>query len=441
MTDGTELRQMAELGIAVVSLEYDQSNVVAFNAQFTSVLNYLSQQKWANTNAVAWVGFSMGANRIWEFAAVHPTRQPQLLVQLSGAGMEQPCTDSQSLTNLHCPVLLIHGEQDEIFPIDDTRRLASALQTNGLPTELKIIPGASHDMGMAHEVVFRCIGEYCLTHLTASGIAPAIVWQQYHSIAQWEAEAPPFWLFCLPAASWVVGGFAWRRYRWSDPPEKVPLTRWEIALRWLAAILAVWALIETGIHLLTPHFSVTDRTLAIAQRFLVPPNEYNDFEYLAAQPIWQGQKLEILLTHVELAHYNRELINWQLDDKIYRDYVLSPVLEPAPGIRHPASSFNWRRLLWEEFYPRIRHETSPADAAEIAVRHLRERVTIAALPNPPREVPDIWLKQITDQTGFEIIYVATLRSVGIPARLNPQQQAEFFDGTVWRPAPSPLASF
>lgn len=93
--------------------------------------------------------------------------------------------------------------------------------------------------------------------------------------------------------------------------------------------------------------------------------------------------------------------------------------------------------LWEEFYPRIRHESSPEDAAKIVVRHLRERVTIATVPNLPRDVPTIWLRQITDETGFEIIYVAALRSVGVPARLNSRRQAEFWDGTKWNTAPPP----
>jgi hypothetical protein len=70
--------------------------------------------------------------------------------------------------------------------------------------------------------------------------------------------------------------------------------------------------------------------------------------------------------------------------------------------------------------------------------HLRERVTIiAALPDLPRGVPEIWLKQITDEAGFEIIYVAALRSVGVPARLDPHQRAEFWNGDKWRAAPSP----
>jgi hypothetical protein len=71
------------------------------------------------------------------------------------------------------------------------------------------------------------------------------------------------------------------------------------------------------------------------------------------------------------------------------------------------------------------------------VRHLHERVTINNLSNPPREVPEIWLKQITDETGFQIIYVAALRSVGVPARLNVQGLAQFYNGAEWQTAPSP----
>jgi hypothetical protein len=80
-----------------------------------------------------------------------------------------------------------------------------------------------------------------------------------------------------------------------------------------------------------------------------------------------------------------------------------------------------------------------ADAARIVVRHLRERVTIATAPDLPRNVPLIWLKQITGEAGFETICVAALRSVGVPARLNLQHQAEFWNGDKWQIAPPPSA--
>jgi acetyl esterase/lipase len=472
LNDGNELRQMAELGLATVGFEYDQTHEATFDAQFEASLRYLGRQHWADTNAIAWVGFSLGANRMLDFALQHPEQQPQLLVQLSGAGLSEGQTNSR-LESLHYPVLLVHGEQDEVFPVENTKQLASILQTNGLPVELKIIPGIPHGTEPERGVLFRCIGEYCLTHLAGNG-----AWQNYHSISQWQAAAPPLWLFWLPAAAWAVGWLIWRLRNFTSPipvvqscrsasisppasaaiptesPAKTslgsfwwkfgrrgnvalpwgsrPLKHSEIVLRWLAVILATWALAETTIHLVTPHFHVNNSTLSIARRLLVQPKEHADFENLAAQPIWQDQKLKTLLAHVELAGYNRELINWQLDDKMYRNFVLSPVI-----IGSSDKQLNWRRPLWEEFYPRIRKEQSPEDAAKIVARHLRERVTIAALPDLPHDVPSIWLKQITDETGFENIYVAALRSVGVPARLDPHQQAEIWDGDKWHAAPPP----
>ena len=139
-----------------------------------------------------------------------------------------------------------------------------------------------------------------------------------------------------------------------------------------------------------------------------------------------------MLAHVELAGYNRKSVNWQLDDNLYRDFVLSPVITGNAG-----EQLNWRRPLWEEFYPLIRHESSLEDAASIVARHLRERVTIAAMPDLPGEAPVIWLRLMTDETGFEIIHVAALRSVGVPARLDAQHKAEFWDGAKWALAPPP----
>jgi hypothetical protein len=185
--------------------------------------------------------------------------------------------------------------------------------------------------------------------------------------------------------------------------------------------------------------------LGLARRFLVQPKERADFEFLAAQPIWSGVTLRVLLDHVELAGYNRELINWTLSDDLYRGYVLEPGIiqkqkaEMGGGQEESrerktesgklkVEDLDWRRVLWEEFYPRIRHESSPEDAARIVVRHLHERLTVAVLAGAPRAVPEIWRRQITDAPGFEIITVAALRSVGVPARLNAAGQAEFWAG-------------
>ena len=207
LKDGVMLRQMAELGLATVSLEYDKTNETAFNAQFSQLLHYLNRQSWVNINAIAWVGLSTGANRILDFALQHPEQQPQLLVQLGGAGISKEQAGGQTndeFTLLHCPVLLVHGEQDEVFSVADTKRLASALQTRGVQVEIKTIPGLPHGLEPERDVIFRAVGEYCLTHLAGKD-----AWQNYRSIAQWQAKVPSLWLWWLPAIMWAGGWWIW----------------------------------------------------------------------------------------------------------------------------------------------------------------------------------------------------------------------------------------
>jgi hypothetical protein len=204
-------------------------------------------------------------------------------------------------------------------------------------------------------------------------------------------------------------------------------------LRWLAAILAAAALAQTALHLVPPRLPISERTLAIARKHLVAPKERSDFEFLAAKPLWGGRRLKTLLEHVELANYNRELINWKLDERVYQEFVLSPEIDPTAD-----GDLNWRRPLWENFYPRIRREQGPEEAAGIVVRFLRERVTIAEGNGLPATVAEVWQRQIANEHGFEAVYVAALRSVGIPARLGSRQRAEFWTGSAWEAAPRPL---
>jgi len=467
---GNDLRQMAEMGLAAVGMEYCQTNEAVFEAQFTALLEYLQRQNWAATNRIAWVGFSLGAQRELSFLLRHPERQPRLLVRLAGGWVPELESQVQSLASKvtgaesgaqgsfirpsalapqpSTPFLLVHGEQDEVFPLADARRVAACLQTNDIPVELRILPGEGHGFGANRLLVFRVVGEQCLLRLEG---ADALA--HYWSILSWQARAKPLWLFWTPALAWAVTCL-WLRRKVGQASRlptagqllphgsrglrqgagETPALLWrDIALRCLATVLALAALAQTALHLVAPRLRTTDRTLSIARKHLVPAKEAADFEFLAAQPVWRGKRLETLLEHVELAHYNRELINWKLDDAAYQEYVLSAQIDPAAD-----GDLGWRRPLWENFYPRIRREQSPEAAAEIVVRFLRERVTIAQGNNLPATVAEIWQRHIANERGFEAVYVAALRSVGVPSRLSPQGHAEFWTGPGWQAAPRPL---
>lgn len=205
---GNELRQVAELGIAAVGLDYNQTNQSLFDEQFIALHQYLQQQSWAQSNATAWVGFSLGAQRTLSFALRHPEYQPQLLVRRAGGWVEElneefkmqakpltpslsasdgervsvrtgegirPSTfNSQPSTAIRCPVLLIHGGRDEVFPVADCKRLAERLRANGTPVEVRILPESGHVSGEDSGPVVRALAEYCAANLPLTDYARVV---------------------------------------------------------------------------------------------------------------------------------------------------------------------------------------------------------------------------------------------------------------------------
>ena len=54
------------------------------------------------------------------------------------------------------------------------------------------------------------------------------------------------------------------------------------------------------------------------------------------------------------------------------------------------------------------------------------------------DIADLWQRQLASEREFEALYVAALRSVGVPSRLGAQGRAELWTGSAWQPAPRPL---
>src|SRR5439155_11081229 len=109
---------------------------------------------------------------------------------------------------------------------------------------------------------------------------------------------------------------------------RLGIAKWATGLLRLEVVLALVALGQPALHLIPPRLHVGQRSLAIARRYLVQRKELSDFDFISTNRVWLGKRLRTLLTHVELANYNRELINWKIDDELYRKFVLSPQIDP-----------------------------------------------------------------------------------------------------------------
>lgn len=249
-----------------------------------------------------------------------------------------------------------------------------------------------------------------------------------------------WWRRWLPAAlliSNLILARSWWRAVWprAFTRPKQRLTVFEFALRVVAVLLGGWAAALTAVHLVVPRLPVSDWTLDVARAFLVRPNYRSDFEFVLQTAPCRGKRLGAVLQHVELANLQRNHFYKELDGVLFQQFVLSPVVEDLP-----LQELEWRRTLWENFYPRIRRESEPLAAARAVARFLRQRVGISAAFPYRVGVETIWTLGMTDEAGFERVYVAALRSVGIAARRGGDGKAELWSGDQWQPAPRPLIS-
>lgn len=246
------------------------------------------------------------------------------------------------------------------------------------------------------------------------------------------------WWTCWLPVVLLAGNLAlaqswWKSYRPARGKPKPQLALLDVCLRAVAVFVASWALLLAAIHLVVPRMALNDFTLAVADEFLVRQEWRADFDFVVRNSVSRGKRLGAILDHAELANLQRRHFYQDLDEQTYQQFVLSPVVD-----RLPLSELDWRRTLWENFYPRVRRERDPALAAVTVARFLRERVGIDPGFGYRVGVETIWRQQMTDESGFERIYVAALRSVGVVARLNERRQTELWDGSAWRAAPRPV---
>lgn len=253
--------------------------------------------------------------------------------------------------------------------------------------------------------------------------------------------SPDYWLwwtYWLPG-SLAVGNMAIARQWWkavlrppSSRPEQ-PSGRRRSTLWAVGSCLATGALLLVLARWVVPRCPVNDFTLEAADQFLVRHEWSSDFEFVLGNAPCHGRRLGAVLEHIELANRQRKHFYKDLDAATFQWFVLSPVVASMPLVE-----LDWRRTLWRAFAPLVRRETEPLRAARIVVRHLRERVGISRDYPYWVGVETIWTQGMTDKVGFERIYVAALRSVGIAARLDSLGQAELLSGGNWQPAPRPL---
>jgi phospholipase/carboxylesterase len=100
-------------------------------------------------DAYALMGFSQGAMTVL-FTGLRRAVAPRAILAFSGA-LIAPDSLAAELAN-HAPVLLVHGEADDVVPAHRSRDAEQALRAAGVPVEAVYVPRLGHgidDTGLA----------------------------------------------------------------------------------------------------------------------------------------------------------------------------------------------------------------------------------------------------------------------------------------------------
>ena len=100
-------------------------------------------------NAYALMGFSQGAMTVL-FTGLRRATAPRAILAFSGA-LIAPDRLAAELTN-RAPVLLVHGEADDVVPVQRSHDAEAALRAVGVPVEAVYVPRLGHgidDTGLA----------------------------------------------------------------------------------------------------------------------------------------------------------------------------------------------------------------------------------------------------------------------------------------------------
>ena len=243
------------------------------------------------------------------------------------------------------------------------------------------------------------------------------------------------WLYWTPLfAVLAVVGWGWWRKAWPSVVANAPRSWLAKGFTVLAVCVGLAAVGDVALHVVLPRCAISGPVKSMAWQWLLVPEWREGFDLLAADEGWNGRPLKQLLQQVELASLQRQQFYTNLDAGTYREFILSPRMGGSE-----AGEWGWRRTLWETFYPRVRKQNDPVEAARTVVQFLRERVAVRPEGSAPEGVETCWREGLASNVGFERLYVAALRSVGVAARLGRQGKAELWTGRQWAEAPEPFA--
>lgn len=117
-------------------------------------ISFVETQPQVDRERIALLGFSLGAYLSLANSAIDP--RVKVVVEFFG-GMPK---EMNFFMRRLCPVLILHGEEDQTIPVEEAYQLQRLLEKKGIAYEMKIYPGVGHgfdDEGIWRDAGFRSL--------------------------------------------------------------------------------------------------------------------------------------------------------------------------------------------------------------------------------------------------------------------------------------------
>lgn len=408
--DGATLRKLACAGFICVDAQIRQSDAKVLKQDLDGLAGMLEARKLLNGQGCAWMASGITPDFFIQLAALRQELRPDLLVCMADTNRHDIPIKSLSVVppKLDFPVfVLTNAYQDDS---SQQEALRSWLQkgNNHVETlgfqQTEDVPDTLPYWELAQKVrqILNSAGK-----VQAFGPLPR---PEAHSISFFLWPAAGFFLLCVI----VLSGRQMAHLRKLLSAQKMAPN--------FVYLLGIALGCVLGNKIVKTHHSQLPTRVLKSEEILSFSDKWN----LADA---EGKEVR---EYLELADYCRRLVNWDINEIEYQDYVLNPVL--MAGTK---TGLEWRWILWSGFYPKIRKTNSPLEAASVLAGELRTEIEIQNQARNDFNFTRIWRDRVASPEQFKILHVAALRAVGICARINAQGMVEIFQSTKWVPAPRP----
>ena len=107
-------------------------------SEILSLCEYIQGNYLIDVAKIMLTGYSLGGIGTWYMAARHQDR--------FAAAVPMAAKPPSGVLNVdwHIPLFVIHGQQDELFPVQETKKITKQLQKTGIDVKLLVLDGVTH---------------------------------------------------------------------------------------------------------------------------------------------------------------------------------------------------------------------------------------------------------------------------------------------------------